>query len=115
MMDFWGGSSAPSAQLPRFRRGDISFDWNKRSISFRQDKPLISPYQPDSLAEVGVPPLAGAGNLWLWLPQVRYEERIHLNGNSGLTGQAALMQTDETYATLPDSFSSSLESSRPAL
>jgi hypothetical protein len=115
MMDFWGGSSDPSSNWLRFRRGDISFDWNSRSISFRQDKPVISPYQPDSLAEVGVPPLAGAGNLWLWLPQVRYEERFRFSGSSGLTGQVAVMQTKETDATLPASFSSSLESARPAL
>ena len=60
-----------------------------------QDKPLISPYQPDSLAEVGIPPLAGAGNLWLWLPQARYEERVHLGANSGFTGQVALLPAEK--------------------
>jgi hypothetical protein len=114
-MDFWGGSSDPGLSWLRLRRADISLDWSGRSLSFGQDKPLIAPYQPDSLAEVGIPPLAGAGNLWLWLPQVRYEERLHLGNGSGLTGQVALIQTRETAAYVPSSFSSSLERSRPAL
>ncbi|MGH9582980.1 MAG: hypothetical protein ACRD4O_08610, partial [Bryobacteraceae bacterium] len=115
MMDFWGGSSIPSAGWLRLRRGGVSLDWKNRSIFVGQDKPLISPFQPDSLAEVGIPPLAGAGNLWLWLPQARYEERIHLDASSGFTAQVALMQTGENYANVPAQYSNSLEMARPAL
>ncbi|MGA8597755.1 MAG: hypothetical protein WB676_23820 [Bryobacteraceae bacterium] len=115
MMDFWGGSSDPQSHWLRLRHADISLDWKNRSLSFRQDKPLISPYQPDSLAEVGIPPLSGAGNLWLWLPQVRYEERLHFDASTGLTGQVALLETRETSALLPSSYLNSLEPSRPAL
>ena len=114
-MDFWGGSSDPQLNWLRLRRADISLEWANRSLSFGQDKPLIAPYQPDSLAQVGIPPLAGAGNLWLWLPQVRYEERIHFGNASGLTGQVALLQTKETAAIVRRSFADSLEPSRPAL
>ena len=114
-MDFWGGSSDPQFNWLRLRRADISLDWKNRSLSFAQDKPLIAPYQPDSLAEVGIPPLAGAGNLWLWLPQVRYEERLHFGSASGLNGQVALIQTKETAATVRRLFADSLEPSRPAL
>jgi hypothetical protein len=114
-MDFWGGSSDPQLNWLRLRRADITLDWKNRSLSFSQDKPLIAPYQPDSLAEVGIPPLAGAGNLWLWLPQVRYEERLHFGSASGLTGQIALLQTKETAATVRRAFADSLEPSRPAL
>jgi hypothetical protein len=64
---------------------------------------------------VGVPPLAGAGNLWLWLPQARYEERVHLGTSSGLTGQIALMQTDEAYTTAPPQYAGNLAQARPAL
>jgi hypothetical protein len=115
MMDFWAGGPEPGTSWLRIRRADLSFDWTNRTFSVGQDKPLISPYQPDSLAEVGVPPLAGAGNLWLWLPQARYEERVHLGTSSGLTGQIALMQTDEMYTTAPPQYTGNLAQARPAV
>ena len=95
-MDFFNGPSYLGADWLRIRRGAISFDWQDRSLSFGQDKPLIAPRQPNSLAEVGIPPLAGAGNLWLWLPQARYEERHKLGLSSGITAQLAVMETDES-------------------
>ncbi|MBV8865293.1 MAG: hypothetical protein JO210_07835 [Acidobacteriaceae bacterium] len=115
MMDFGGGYSEPGANWFRLRTGTISLDWEKRSFSVGQEKPLISPYQPDSLAQVIVPPLAGAGNLWLWLPQARYQERIPLGETSGLTAQAAVMQTDEKYQMVPAEYADSLQPARPAL
>jgi hypothetical protein len=115
MMDFWAGSAEPGSNWLRIRHADLSLEWANRTFSVGQDKPLISPYQPDSLAEVGVPPLAGAGNIWLWLPQARYEERVHLGANSGLTGQIALMQTDEAYTTAPLQYSGNLAQARPAV
>src|SRR5947209_5409125 len=63
LMDFWAGYANPGSSWVRLRRADISLDWQRRSFTVGQDKPLIAPYQPDSLAEVGVPPLAGAGHL----------------------------------------------------
>jgi hypothetical protein len=36
-----------------------------------QEMPLISPHNPVSLAAVGTPGFTYAGNLWLWLPQIR--------------------------------------------
>lgn len=114
-MDFSNGSSDPEYARLRLRRAEISFDWANRSFSIGQDKPLISPLQPDSLAEVGIPPLAGAGNLWLWLPQARYEERLHFGTNSGLKAQVAALQTEETYSAMPANAEYKLEPSRPAL
>jgi len=113
-MDFYGGTSDPLYSRFRIRRAGISLDWANRSFSVGQDKPLISPYQPDSLAEVGVPSLAGAGNLWLWLPQARYEERHKLGTNTGFKAQLAVLQTEETYASVPSSIASTLEPARPA-
>ncbi|HEX4770599.1 MAG TPA: hypothetical protein VH351_07210 [Bryobacteraceae bacterium] len=97
MMDFWAGYPDPGGSWIRLRQARVSLDWANRSFSVGQDQPLISPHQPDSLAEVGVPPLAGAGNLWQWLPQARYEERFHLGSNNGITAQAAVIQTEEGY------------------
>jgi len=99
----------------RIRTGDLSFDWRNRSFSVGQYSPLISPYQPSSFAEVGIPPLAGAGNLWLWLPQARYEERIHLSAATGITGQLAVLETQETYAQNPNVHYDGFQPNRPAL
>ena len=38
------------------------------------EKPIFNPREPSSLAQVGISPLTGTGNLWLWLPQVRVEQ-----------------------------------------
>jgi hypothetical protein len=117
-MDFNGGTTSAGqseGHVLRIREADLSFDWRDRSISVGQYKPLIAPLTPQSLAEVAVPALAGAGNLWLWLPQVRYEERIHWDSNSGIKLQAALLQTNEQYATVPAEYSTSLAGARPAL
>lgn len=81
----------------RIRRGVVSFDWKNRSILVGQDKSLISPLQPTSFAWVGIPPLSGAGNLWLWRPQIRYEERVPISGGTQATLQAAVLETDEQY------------------
>jgi hypothetical protein len=114
-MDFFGGSSAPGSSWLRLRQADISLDWADRTVTIGQEKPLISPYAPDSLAEVGVPPLAGAGNLWLWLPQARYEERFHLGTKAGITTQVALMQTEENYNSVSSQYTVSLQPARPAV
>jgi uncharacterized protein YoxC len=115
MMDFWAGGPGPGSSWLRIRRADVSLDWANRSFTVGQDKPIIAPYQPDSLAEVGIPPLAGAGNLWLWLPQARYEERMHFGSNTGLTGQISILQTAENNAYTPMAITPTLELARPAL
>ncbi len=112
-MDFYSRSGG--YDMFRLRQGTVSFDWKRRSITFGQDKSLIAPLQPTSFARVGIPPLDGAGNLWLWRPQVRYEERIPLSTDTQLSLQAAVLQTDETYLVpaLPEY--AIVEPSRPAL
>jgi hypothetical protein len=115
MMDFWAGPSYPSSNWLRIRQADLSFDWANRSFSVGQQKPLIAPYQPNSLAEVGIPPLAGAGNLWVWEPQVRYEEKMHFGQNSGVTTQVAVLQTGERYQIVPAPSAGLLEQARPGL
>jgi len=115
-MDFWAGPPNPSDNWLRIRKAGITLDWVNRSVFFGQDKPLISPYEPNSLAEVGVPPLAGAGNLWFWVPQVRFEEKIHLSANSGINAQVAALQVGSYLLTESPSTDSSIYTggARPA-
>jgi hypothetical protein len=94
-LDFFGGSANSLDQLVRLRTATISLDWKNTSILVGQDKPIISPRDPTSFAQVGVSPLTGAGNLWLWQPQVRLEQRLNFGDSSGLRLQAGVVQTRE--------------------
>lgn len=111
-MDFAAASN--NNDVLRIRNGDISFDWSARSITVGQDKTIIAPYAPTSFARVSTPPLAGAGNLWLWRPQMKYEERHALSSSTGLVFQAALYSTDENYASNPP-VQAYIANTRPAL
>ena len=77
----------------RIRTAAINLDWTNTSLMFGQDKPIISPRDPESLAQVGVSPLTAAGNPWLWQPQFRVEQRFSLGAGSGLRAQAGVFQT----------------------
>lgn len=111
--DFWAGSESSLNHILRIRTATLSIDWKRTSITAGQDKPLISPREPESLAQVAVSPLTGAGNPWLWQPQVRLEHRIPFGDSSGLRAQAALYQTSETRTAIPDDYSSSVSPARP--
>ena len=101
----------------RLRTADMNIDWKNTSLMFGQDKPIISPRDPDSLAQVGYSPLSGAGNLWLWQPQARVEQRFTLGENSGLRAQAGVLVTSSLDYSVPNSYNPSTaqqqEYSRP--
>jgi hypothetical protein len=114
-MDFFGGTSAPDNNLLRIRTATLDLTWKNTTFSVGQDKPIVSPRDPSSFAQVGVSPLTGAGNLWDWNPQARVERRFSFGEESGLKAQAGVYETTETYsATLPAYYSGTLERSRPA-
>ncbi|MDQ6698761.1 MAG: hypothetical protein M3Z36_01090 [Acidobacteriota bacterium] len=115
MMDLFEQSSDSSYQGIRLRTGSINIDWKTRSLMIGQDKPIIAPRDPSSLAQVGVSPLTGAGNLWLWQPQIRFEQRVNFGEQMGARLQVGAYQTSETSANPPAVFASTLERSRPGL
>jgi hypothetical protein len=84
-------------------------------LLFGQESPLVAERSPHSLASVGFPDFAGAGNLWLWLPQARvtfetgYTLRLALQG-AVLAPASGAAQT--AFATQPDSAE---RSKRPSL
>ena len=114
-MDFWGGTSSASNNLFRIRTAMVDLTWGNTTISVGQEKPIVSPREPVTLAQVGLSPLTDAGNLWLWQPQARIEQRIHFGEDSGLVAQAGLYQTSESYPINgAPAYASTLERSRPA-
>lgn len=114
-MDFFGGSGEPYDSLFRIRTAALRVDWKTTSIMVGQDKPLIAPREPNSLAQVGVAPLSGAGNLWLWQPQARVEQRINLDNQTSLRAQVGIFDTREDYGYVPPAYAYSLQEQRPAL
>jgi hypothetical protein len=96
--DFFGGSGGTLQQMMRLRVASINSTWKDTTLTLALDKPLIAPFEPDSLAQVGVSPLTSAGNLWIWQPQVRLEQRFHFGEQAGLRAQVGIWETAEDGA-----------------
>ncbi|HLH19230.1 MAG TPA: hypothetical protein VKX45_18555 [Bryobacteraceae bacterium] len=93
-MDFYGGSGQALDQVVRLRTASIGIDWADRGFRVALDKPLVAMREPESLAQVGVPTLTGAGNLWLWIPQARFEQVYHFGESSGIRADVAAVTTN---------------------
>jgi hypothetical protein len=74
-LDFFGGQQAAVGNrtfpLIRLRRAIARVQWTHWQLLFGQEAPLVAERNPHSLASVGVPDFTSAGNLWLWIPQLR--------------------------------------------
>ncbi len=120
---FWGGSVHGNVYMDffgtgnvvRMRTGEIEVDWLSRSIMVGVEKPIFNPREPSSLAQVGVSPLTGAGNLWLWLPQVRLEQDFRFGDNTGLRAQMGVIETREAGPYAGSTFTGTVEAARPGL
>ena len=58
---------------PRLRFAYFQFGKNDWKITAGQDKAILAPLDPVSLSHVAIPLGSTAGNLWAWLPQVRFD------------------------------------------
>jgi hypothetical protein len=114
-LDLWGGTASSLNHLVRMRVATIQVDWKNTSVTVGQDKPLIAPRDPDSLAQVAFSPLTDAGNLWLWSPQARFEQRFAMGDNAGLRAQASVYQTSEPAGGVVPQYQSTLSAVSPAL
>lgn len=91
-MDFFAGATNSAF---RIRTASIEIGWKDRALVAGLEKPIFNPREPSSLAQVGISPLTGAGNLWLWIPQVRFEQEIRLSPSNGFSAQLGAVQTRE--------------------
>ena len=95
--DFAGGfpdtPNGVSTGIVRLRTGTIRLDWTNTSVIAGQDHLFFAPLAPTSLASLAIPPLAYAGNLWAWTPQVRIEHRIHVSEGSTVTLQGGILDS----------------------
>ncbi len=94
-LDLYGGSGDALDQVVRLRTATVALDWKTRGFLAGVDKPIISPREPESLAQVGASPLSGAGNLWLWIPQARFHQDLSLGDETGVRAQVGVVQTHE--------------------
>ena len=107
-VDFFGGQQPSSGgrtfPLLRLRRAIGVVQWSHAQLLFGQESPLVAERSPRSLASVGFPDFAGAGNLWLWLPQGRltletgYSLRIALQVRDARDVRLAADRDDEHLA-----------------
>jgi hypothetical protein len=113
-MDFFG-SGANREQVMRLRTGSIRIDWKNRSIMAGLEKPIFNPREPSSLAQVGVSPLTGAGNLWLWLPQAAFEQDLRAGEATGVRARIGAVQTREIGPYAGSDSGTSVEPARPGV
>ena len=117
--DFYGGQqpsgSGRTSPLLRLRRVNGTLDWSHVQLMVGQEKPLVSPRNPRSLAAVGFPEFSSSGNLWLWIPQVRLT--VETGYTLRLALQAAILAP--TAGTPQPAFTTTLDSAertgRPSL
>jgi hypothetical protein len=79
-LDFSGGQQPSSGgrtfPLVRLRTARGIVRWQRAEFLFGQESPLVSGLNPVSPSAIGTPLFAASGNLWLWLPQVRFGMHI---------------------------------------
>ena len=115
--DFFGGQqpSVGGRHFPTLRvrtaRGILT--WRRGEILFGQEVPLIAGLNPVSVASFGTSEFAAAGNLWLWLPQLRGTWAIA----PGLALQAAVLAptTGDPIGTFDTGLDQAERSKRPYL
>jgi len=113
-MDFFTGGVNFNSTF-RLRTGAIDLDWKTRKVMAGIDKPIFNPREPSSLAQVGVSPLTGAGNLWLWLPQARVEQDLAFNASTGVRAVTGVVETHETSPYNNPSTPIAVASARPGI
>ena len=110
-VDFYGGQQPSSGgrtfPLLRVRRAIAELTWNRVALLVGQESPPIAAVSPSSIASVGFPDFAGAGNLWLWIPQIRLSADLPSSGAVRLGAEiAALAPTSGdpqgAFLTQPD-------------
>lgn len=89
--DFWGGDNSEVLGSLRILTASARLDWERTSFIVGQRQPLVSPRNPSSLAATWFSPLAAAGNLWQWRPQLMLEHRLRLGAGSELQLQGGLL------------------------
>jgi hypothetical protein len=110
-VDFFGGQQPSSGgrtfPLLRLRRAFAELTWARFAVLVGQEAPPIAMVSPSSLASIGFPEFAGAGNLWLWIPQVRLSADLAPEGPVRIGAEIAALaptsgEPQAGFLTQPD-------------
>ena len=110
-VDFFGGQQPSTGgrtfPLLRVRRAVAELAWSRVALLLGQESPPIAAVSPSSLASIGFPGFAGAGNLWLWIPQVRLSADLAPAGGARIGAEVAALaptsgEPQGTFVTQPD-------------
>jgi len=109
-IDFYGGQQPSTGgrtfPVPRIRTMAARLDWPHAGLLIGQETQIISPWNPVSLATVGIPGFTNAGNLWFWVPQARLT--LETGARPRIGAQAAVLapmlgSPQGAFLTQPDS------------
>ena len=96
--DFFGASTLSSYNtggLLRLRTAHAEMNWKDTKVFVELDRTILVPNAPSSLTAVAEPPLAWAGNLWSWNPQLGISHQIDLGATKHLKTEAALIDAQD--------------------
>lgn len=110
-VDFFGGQQPSSGgrtfPLLRIRRAFAEVTWSQVALLAGQESPPIAAVSPSSIASIGFPDFASAGNLWLWLPQIRLSADLRPTSGVRLGAEVAALaptsgEAQGAFLTQPD-------------
>jgi hypothetical protein len=118
-VDFYGGQQPSSGgrtfPLLRLRTAHGTLRWPHGEILFGQEIPLFSPLNPVSPASVGTPGFVAAGNLWLWLPQIRVTGEVGSGLRLALQGAVLAPTSSDAVGLFDTDFDAAERSRKPYL
>ena len=116
-VDFYGGQVPSSGgrhfPLIRMRTARAILSWSHAELLVGQESPLVSMRNPESPAAVGTPLFAASGNLWLWLPQVRFSAYASERKRFGIQGAVLAPTSGDPAAPHDTDYDLAERSSRP--
>lgn len=117
--DFFGGQQPSSGgrhfPLWRLRTARATLAWARGELLVGQEVPLVTGLNPTSVAAFGTPEFTAAGNLWLWLPQVRGTWDLSPGGALALQGALLAPASGDAVEPFDTDFDAGERSGRPSL
>jgi hypothetical protein len=117
--DFFGGQQASVGgrhfPLLRIRTARGILAWSRGELLFGQEVPLIAGLNPVSVASFGTSEFASAGNLWLWLPQLRGTWVLWSPAGLAMQGAILAPTTGDPVGTFDTGLDAAERSNRPYL
>lgn len=117
--DFYGGQQPSSGgrrfPLLRIRTAQGTLRWERAELLVGQADPLVAGVNPVSTASFGTPEFVAAGNLWLWLPQIRGTWILFAPAGLALQGAVLAPTSGDAVAAFDTDFDAAEDTGRPFL